>query len=103
MIVTMPMVIVVVVIVAVVIVVMVVGVVITSVVVVRGDGVRNEMEEGITQEATGSKAEQDFEEGLVVFGILKRDAEEDEERSCTDQGRGDKGVSPQLPGALERG
>lgn len=84
--------------------VVVVGVVIiTTAVIVGGDGVGNEVEEGVTQESPRGKAEQDLEKGGVVMSVLDRDTEQDEEWGCTDESCGDKGIAPQLPGALEGG
>lgn len=46
------------------------------------------MEEGISQQSTGGKAEQHFEQVLVLVAVgLDRDQEQDQERSCTDQQR----------------
>ena len=70
---------------------------VTVSVAVGGNGVGDEVEEGVAQEPPGGEAEQDLEEGGVVTGVLERDAEEDEERSCTDEYCGDKGIGPQLP------
>lgn len=66
-------------------------------VIVRGDGVGNQMEEGVPQQSARGKAEQDLQEGRVVLGIFQRDAEEYEEGGGTDECCGDKGVGPQLP------
>ena len=86
---------------------MMVGVVVimvpASMMIVRGDGVGDQMEEGITQQSSRGKAEQDLEKGGVVLGILQRDAEEDKERGSTDECCGDEGVGPELPGGLEGG
>lgn len=71
--------------------------------VVRGDGVWDEVQEGVAQETPRGKAEQDLQEGGVVPGVLQRDAEEDKERGSTDDCSGDEGVHPQLPGGLEGG
>lgn len=44
------------------------------------------MQEGISQESTRSKTEQDLEHRAVPWRVrLHRDKEEDEKRSCRDQ------------------
>lgn len=72
-------------------------------VVMRRDGVGDEVEEGISEETPRGEAEQDLEEGGVVLSVLQGDAEEDEEGGGTDECRGDKPVGPEFPGALEGG
>ncbi len=80
---------------------MVVGVVIMAMMIVGGYGVGDEVKESVSQEPPRGEAEEDFQEGGVVLGILQGDAEQDEEWRSTDEGRGGEGVRPQLPGALE--
>lgn len=78
------------------------GVVIFIMVVgVGGNGVGDEVEEGVAQESPRGEGQQDLEEGGVVASVLEWDAEQDEERGRTDECCGGKGVGPQLPGTLE--
>ena len=56
-------------------------------------GVWDEVQEGVSQEAPRSKAEQQLKEGLVLGGLgLHRDQEEDEVRGSADEEGGPNGL-----------
>ena len=86
--------------VGVVVVFMMVGVALVAVI-VGGDGVGDEMEEGVAQKTPRGEGQEHLQEGGVVLGVLERDAEEYEEGGSADESSGDKRVGPQLPGALK--
>ena len=46
-----------------------------TMVMVRLDGMRNQMQERIAQQATGSERQQGFQPGLHLFGVVQRDGE----------------------------
>lgn len=54
---------------------------------VRLNSVRNQMQEGITQQSTGGKRQQGLQSGLHLLRVVQRDGKQDEERSGTDQER----------------
>lgn len=61
---------------------------------VGGNGVRNEVEEGVAQQSSRGETEEDLEERGVFCGILEGDEEENEERSGTDEEGGSEGIAP---------
>ena len=66
--------------------VVVVVMVIVTMVVMRGDGVRDEVEKGVAEQTSGGKAEEDFEQCLLSLPVLvQRDDEENKEGGGTDE------------------
>lgn len=64
---------------------------------VRHEGMWDKMEKSVAQEPPGGKAEQQFQQRLVLGSIgLHRNEEKDEERGRTDQQRCTNGMCPQL-------
>lgn len=67
-----------------------------SMVRMRLQGVRDEVEERITQEPPRSKAQQDLEQRAVPGRVrFHRDEEQHEERSCGDQNCGPQRIGPE--------
>lgn len=58
------------------------------------DGVRNKMEEGVPEQSTTGKREQNLEQPLLLLAVVQGDEEEDEERSGRDEERCHDRVEP---------
>merc|ERR1740128_237422 len=60
----------------------------------RHHGMRDEVEEGVPQEAPGGKGQHDLQQPLVLCTLVQRNQEEDEERGSGDEESGHHGIEP---------
>ena len=60
----------------------------------RHHGMRNQVEERVTEETTGCEGQHDLEQPLVLRALVQRDQEEDEERGGGDEQGGHHGIEP---------
>ena len=60
----------------------------------RHHGVRNQVEERITEKTSGGKGQHNLEQPLVLHTLVQRDQEEDEERGGGDEEGGHHGIEP---------
>ncbi len=63
-------------------------------VIMRGDGVRNEVQESVSQKPSRRETQQDFEQRLVFIRAIERDSDEDQDRGTTYHKRCSKGSPP---------
>merc|ERR1740128_1105575 len=57
-------------------------------------GMRDEVEEGVPQEAPGGEGQHDLQQPLVLRTLVQGDQEEDEERGGGDEESGHHGIEP---------
>lgn len=60
----------------------------------RVDGMRNEMEESIAEKSTGSEAEKDFKEGVVLLRVVQRNEPQNDHGCGADQTCCNDGAKP---------